>query len=84
MKQDNCSSCSSLPPLESSNDTKIVTIGAESVPGLEHTDGQNKFLLERLLESIRQAAEQAKLGQNDGGAPEPDPQHPQDIVGPEF
>ena len=69
--------------LESSNDTEIVTIGAESVPGLEHTDGQNTFLLERLLELIRQAAERARLGQDDGGAPEPDPQHPQDIVEPE-
>ena len=80
MEQDDCSSCSSFPPLESSNEYKIVTIGAESVPGLEHNDERNMFLMERLLSSIRMAAERARLGQDDGGVPEPDPQHPQDIV----
>ena len=80
MEQDDCSSCSSFPPFESSNEYEIVTIGAESVPDLEHNDEQNMFLVECLLSSIRMAAERARLGQDDGGVPEPDPQHLQDIV----
>ena len=59
---------------------EIVTVGAECVPGLEHNYERNMFLVERLLSSIRQAADRARLGQDDGGAPESDPQHPQDIV----
>ena len=66
------SSCSSFPPLESSNEYEIVTIGVESVP----EDDRNMFLVECLLSSIRMAAEHATLGQDDGGVP----QHPQDIV----
>ena len=66
--------------LESSNEYEIVTIGAEYVLGLEHNDERNMFLVEGLLSSIRLAAERARLGQDDGGVPEPDPQHPQDIV----
>ena len=81
MEQDDCSSCSSFPPLESSNEYyEIVTIGSECVPGLEGNDEWNMFLVECLLSSIRQAAERARLGQENGGVPEPDPQHPQDIV----
>ena len=72
--------CSSFPPFEISNEYEIVTIGAESVPGLEHNDERNMFLVERLLSSVRMAAERASLGQDNGGVPEPDPQHPQDIV----
>ena len=73
MDQDDFSSCSSFPPLESSNEYEIVTIGEESVP----EDDRNMFLVERLLESIRMAAERVRLGQDDGGVPEQDPQHPQ-------
>ena len=69
-----------LSTFESSNEYKIVTIGAECVPGLEHNDERNMFLVERLLSSIRQSAESARLGQDDGGVPASDPQHPQDIV----
>ena len=76
VEQDDCSSCSSFPPLESSNEYEIVTIGVESVP----EDDRNMFLVERLLESIRMAAERVRLGQDDGGVPEQDPQHPQDNV----
>ena len=74
MEQDDCSSCSSFPPLESSNEYEIVTIGVESIP----EDDWNMFLVERLLESIRMAAERVRLGQDDGGVPEKVPQHPQD------
>ena len=80
MEQDDCSSCSSFPPLESSNDTKIVTIGEECVPSVPRDD-QNMFLIERLLESYRTAAERVRLGQDIGGVPESVPQHPQDDVG---
>ena len=58
MEQDDCSSCSSFPPLESSNEYEIVTIGVESVP----EDDRNMFLVERLLESIRMAAERVRPG----------------------
>ena len=76
MEQDDCSSCSSFPPLESSNEYEIVTIGVESIP----EDDRNMFLVERLLSSIRMAAERARLGQDDWGVPKPDPQHPHDNV----
>ena len=76
MEQDDCSSCSSFTPLESSNEYEIVTIGVERVP----EDDRNMFLMERLLESIRMAAERVRLGQDDGGVPKQDPQHPQDNV----
>ena len=79
MEQDDCSSCSALPPLESSNDTEIVTIGEECVPSIP-ADDRNMFLIERLLESYRMAVERLRLGQDDGGVPEQDPQHPQDNV----
>ena len=79
MEQDDCSSCSSFPPLESSNEYEIVTIGEECVPSVPEDD-RNMFLVERLLESIRMAAERVRLGQDDGGVPEQDPQHPQDNV----
>ena len=35
------------------------------------------FLVEWLLESYRMAVESLRLGQDDGGVPEQDPQHPQ-------
>ena len=76
MEQDDCSSCSSFPPLESSNEYEIMTIGEECVPRVPEDD-RNMFLMERLLESIRIAAERVRLGQDDGGVPEQDPQHPQ-------
>ena len=76
MEQDDCSLCSSFPPLESSNEYEIVTIGEECIPSFPEDD-RNMFLVERLLESIRMAVERVWLGQDDGGVPEPDPQHPQ-------
>ena len=82
MEQDDCSLWSSFPPLESSNKYDIVTIGEESVP----EDDRNMFLVERLLESIRIAAERVRLVQDNGGVPEKEPQHPkhpQDNVEPE-
>ena len=82
MEQDDCSLCSSLPPLESSNDTEIITIGEECVPSVPRDD-QNMFLIERLLESYRMAAERVRLGQDDGGVPEQDIQHLQDNVDPD-
>ena len=80
MEQDECSLCSFFPPLESSNE--IMTFGEECVPSVPEDDW-NMFLVEPLLESIRMAAEHVRLGQDDGGVLEQDPQHPQhpqDIV----
>ena len=55
VEQDDCSSCSSFPPLESSNEYyEIVTIGSECVPGLEGNDEWNMFLVECLLSSMYQ------------------------------
>ena len=79
MEQDECSSCSSLSPLESSNDTEIVTIREDCVPGIP-SEEQSTFLIERLLESYRRAVERLRLGQDDGGVPDTDPQHLQDNV----
>ena len=76
MEQDNCSSCSSLSPLESSNDTEIVTVREDCVPSEE----QGAFLIERLLESYRRAMERLRLGQDDGGVPDTVPQHTQDDI----
>ena len=72
MEQDACSSCSSFPPLESSYDTEIVTIGKDCVPGVP-SEIQTTFLIERLL-----AMERLRLGQEDGGAPNVVPQDHQD------
>ena len=77
MEQDACSSCSSFPPLESSNDTEIVTISKDCVPGVP-SEIQSTFLIERLLESYRRAMERLRLGQEDGGAPNRVPQDHQD------
>ena len=71
MEQDDCSSCSSFPPLESSNDTEIVNISRAE---------QDMFLIECLLETYRMAVERVRLGQDNGGVPESVPQHPQDDV----
>ena len=76
MEQDECSSCSSLSPLESSNDTEIVTIREDCVPGIP-SEEQSTFLIERLLESYRRAVERLRLGQDDGGVPDTVPQQPQ-------
>ena len=77
MEQDACSSCSSFPPLESSNDTEIVTISEDCIPGVP-SEIQSMFLIERLLESYRRAMERLRLGQEDGGAPSSVSQEPQD------
>ena len=79
MEQDNCSSCSSIVPLESSNDTEIITIREDCVPGVP-SEEQGAFLIERLLESYRRAMERLRLGQDDGGVPDVVPQHPIDNV----
>ena len=80
MEQDACSSCSSLPPLESSNGTKIITIREDCVPSVP-SEVQSTFLIERLLESYRRAMEHLRLGQDNGGVPDTVPQHTQDDVG---
>ena len=72
MEQDACSSCSSYSPLESSNDTEIITVSEDCVPGVP-SEVQSAFLIERLLESYRNAMERLKLGQEDG---EPQAQFP--------
>ena len=79
MEQVACSSFSSLPPLESSNGTKIITIREDCVPGVP-SEVQSTFLIERLLESYRRAMERLRLGQDDGGAPDTVPQQPHDDV----
>ena len=76
-EQDACSSCSSHPPLESSNDTEIITISKECVPGVP-SKIEITFLMERLFESYRIAMECLRLGQEDGGAPSSVPQEPQE------
>ena len=77
MEQGACSSCSLLPPLESSNGTEIITIRDDSVPGVP-SEVQSTFLIERLLKLYRRAMERLRLGQDDGGAPNSVPQDPQD------
>ena len=62
MEHDDCSSCSSIPPLESSNGTEIITIGEECVPDVPQ-DERIMFLIERLLRAV----EHLRLGQDDGG-----------------
>ena len=79
MEQDDCSSCSSFSPLESSNDTEIITIREDCVPGVP-SEEQSTFLMERLLESYRRAVERLRLGQDNGGVPDTVPQHTQDDV----
>ena len=79
MEQDNCSSCSSISPLEGSNDTEIITVREDCVPGIP-SEEQGAFLIERLLESYRRAMERLRLGQDDGGVPDTVPQHSQDNV----
>ena len=76
MEQDDCSSCSSLPPLESSNDTEIITIREECVPSVPR-DEQNMFLIERLLGAV----ERLRLGQDNGGVHDAVPHQAQDDVG---
>ena len=76
-QEDSCSSCSSYLPLESSNDTEIITVPAEHVPGVP-SDIERTFLMERLLESYRQAMEGIRRAQENGGAHDSVPQVPQD------
>ena len=63
--------------MESSNDTEIVTVREDCVPGVP-SEEQGAFLIEHLLESYRRAVERLRLGQDDGGAPNSVPQDPQD------
>ena len=77
-EKDACSSCSSHPPLESSNGTGIITVSEECVPGIP-SKIESRFLLERLLESYRRAMERFRLAQEDGGAPSSVPQDPKDV-----
>ena len=77
MEQDSCSSCSSLSPLEGSNDTEIVTVREDCVSGVP-SEEQGAFLIEHLLESYRRVMECLRLGQDDGGVPDTVPQHTQD------
>ena len=79
MEQDSCSSCSSFPPLESSNGTEIITVREDCVPGVP-SEEQSAFLIERLLESYQRAMERLRLGQEDGGVPDAVPQYPRDDV----
>ena len=67
-QEDSCSSCSSYLLLESSDDTEIITVDAERVPGVP-SEIESSFLMERLLEAYRQAMESIRLAQEDGGAP---------------
>ena len=67
-QEDSCSSCSSYLLLESSDDTEIVTIGEDSVPGVP-SKVDRLFLLERILGSYQLALERLRLAQEDGGAP---------------
>ena len=79
-EQHSCSSCNSLHSvlsLESSDDTEIVTIGEERVPGVP-SEIDRLFLLERILGSYQLALECLRLGQEDGGASDPVPQDTQD------
>ena len=66
--EDSCSSCSTYLILEYSDDTEIITVDAERVPGVPN-DIESSFLLERLLEAYRLAMESVRLAQEDGGAP---------------
>ena len=67
-QEDSCSSCSSYLLLESSDDTEIVTIDKDSVPGVP-SEVDRLFLLERILGSYQLALERLRLAQEDGGAP---------------
>ena len=66
-QEDSCSSCSSYLQLESSNDTEIITVPAEHVPGVP-SEIERTFLMERLLEAYRQVMEDVRRAQEDGGA----------------
>ena len=66
--EDSCSSCSTYLILEYSDDTEIITVDAERVPGAPSEIGSS-FLLERLLEAYMLAMESIRLVQEDGGAP---------------
>ena len=76
-EQDACSSCSSHPPLESSNKTEIITVSKACIPSVP-SKIESTFLIERLLESYRRAMERFRLGQEDGGDPSSVPQELQD------
>ena len=66
--EDSCSSCSSYLLLEYADDTEIITVDVEHVPGIP-SEIERLFLMERLLDAYRQAMESIRLAQEDGGAP---------------
>ena len=76
-QENSCSSCSLYLLLESSDDTEIITIGEDRVPGVP-SEIDRLFLLERILGSYQLALERLSLGQEDGGASDPAPQDHQD------
>ena len=76
-QEDSCSSCSSYLLFEGSDDTEIITIGEDRVPGVP-SEIDRLFLLERILGSYQLALERLSLGQVDGGASDPAPQDHQD------
>ena len=87
-QEDSSSSMDSHLYLESSEDTEIITIGEDSVPGVP-SEIDRLFLLERILGTYQLALEhlrsyqlaleeRLRLGQEDGGASDPVPQDHQD------
>ena len=50
-----------------SDDTEIITVDAEHVPGVP-SEIERSFLMERLLDAYRLAMESIRLAQEDGGA----------------
>ena len=87
-QEDSNSSMDSLLFLESSEDTEIVTISEDSVPGVP-SEADRLFLLERILGTYQQALEhlrsyqlaleeRLRLEQEDGGASDLAPQDHQD------
>ena len=87
-QEDSNSSMDSLLFLESSEDTEIITISEDSVPGVP-SEADRLFLLERILGTYQQALEhlrsyqlaleeRLRLEQEDGGASDLAPQDHQD------
>ena len=87
-QEDSDSSMDSHLFLESSEDTEIITISEDSVPGVP-SEADRLFLLERILGTYQLALEhlrsyqlaleeRLRLDQEDGGASDPVPQDHQD------
>ena len=77
-QEDSDSSMDSHLFLESSEDTEIITISEDSVPGVP-SEADRLFLLERILGTYQLALEERlRLDQEDGGASDPVPQDHQD------